>query len=545
MFKLTKQQISAIAYLGNLVITACPGSGKTTVISEKIRNELLELKRHQGVIAITFTRKASKELNNRCKRGGKETKSSFFGTIDAFCLSEIIFPFAKSIFGPHHVALEPKFTGELSAQEQLILDGAQEIHGELSAENFEGYLPEIKKLYMLGCIYFPTIPFLANHITKYSKACRNYLKARYTTAYIDEYQDSSWPQHELFLTLLDIGIRGVCVGDIQQSIYGWRNSSPDFLKQLINSPKFHHLTVTINHRCHPSIANYANRLFDDICEIEPINGEMRVFQCEVEGTELDCASKLNRIIPSVIKKHPINKNSDIAILVRYNKGLERLREKLTIPNKIYTEDILSKIESKASQLWVALLEFRYSTSTLVDDIINTFSTESEIRRERLKNLRASIKIVKSVDNDELPDAMIKILQLLLGTQATIFEVNALKQVITDPELLSQYHPATDNQIQCMTLHKSKGLEFDIVIHLDLVDWVFPRRVPGKDFNQRLYPDLDQDLNLHYVGVTRAKRACLLVHTTQRINAQGLTKQAEPSIFLKQPGLEDLYKKVNT
>lgn len=56
MIKLTKQQISAIDYPGNLIITACPGSGKTTVISEKIRNELENLKRHQGIIAITFTR---------------------------------------------------------------------------------------------------------------------------------------------------------------------------------------------------------------------------------------------------------------------------------------------------------------------------------------------------------------------------------------------------------------------------------------------------------------------------------------------------------
>ncbi|WP_163018452.1 UvrD-helicase domain-containing protein, partial [Pseudomonas viridiflava] len=87
MIKFTKSQIEAIEHPGNQVITACPGSGKTAVISEKIRNEVDLIRRHQGVIAITFTRKASKELAARCKRGGKETKSSFFGTIDAFCLS--------------------------------------------------------------------------------------------------------------------------------------------------------------------------------------------------------------------------------------------------------------------------------------------------------------------------------------------------------------------------------------------------------------------------------------------------------------------------
>lgn len=543
MIKLTKQQITAIDHPGNLIITACPGSGKTTVISEKIRNELEDLKRHQGVIAITFTRKASKELARRCNRGGKETKSSFFGTIDAFCLSEIIFPFSKFIFGPSPDNLEPKFTDELSEGESSIITEAANLHGELSAENIDDYMPVLKELYDLGCIYFPSIPFLASHIVKQSKACRNYLKARYTTAYIDEYQDSSSAQHDLFLSLLDIGIRGVCVGDIQQSIYGWRKSSPEFLKQLINLPAFNHLTVSTNHRCHPSISNYANRLFDEDFEVEQ-SDELRVYHCEVEGTELDIALKLNNIIPSIIKKFPVKNLSDIAVLVRYNKGLERLREKLTIPCKIYTEDDLSRIESKTSQLWVVLLEFKFDKSILVDDIVNTYSPAGDIRRDRLKALRDAIKSVRTVALEDLADTLLAASQLLLDVPVTAFEVNALRQIINDPELLNQYLPATDDQVQCMTLHKSKGLEFDIVIHLDLVEWVFPKRVPGANYNDRVYPELEQDLNLHYVGITRAKNACVLIHTTQRINAQDAVKRADPSTFLSLPGLDKLYKIVN-
>lgn len=543
MFKLTKQQITAIDHPGNLIITACPGSGKTTVISEKIRNELQDLKRHQGVIAITFTRKASKELARRCNRGGKETKSSFFGTIDAFCLSEIIFPFSKFTFGPSPDNLEPKFTDELSEEEGSIITEAANLHGELSSENIDDYMPALKELYDLGCIYFPSIPFLANHIVKQSKACRNYLKARYTTAYIDEYQDSSSAQHDLFLSLLDIGIRGVCVGDIQQSIYGWRKSSPEFLKQLINLPAFNHLTVSTNHRCHPSISNYANRLFDEDFEVEQSDA-LRVYHCEVEGTELDTALKLNNIIPNIIKKFPVKNLSDIAVLVRYNKGLERLREKLTIPCKIYTEDDLSGIESKTSRLWVALLEFKFEKSILVDDIVNIYSPAGDIRRDRLKALRNAIKSVRTVALEDLADTLLAASQLLLDVPVTAFEVNALRQIINDPELLNQYLPATNDQVQCMTLHKSKGLEFDIVIHLDLVEWVFPRRVPGANYSDRVYPELEQDLNLHYVGITRAKNACVLIHTTQRINAQDAVKRAAPSIFLSLPGLDKLYKIVN-
>lgn len=543
MIKLTKQQVAAIVHSGNLVITACPGSGKTTVISEKIRNELESIKRHQGVIAITFTRKASKELALRCKRGGKETKSSFFGTIDAFCLSEIIFPFSKFIFGPSPDNLQSKFKNELSEEENSLITEVEILHGELSSENLDDYMVALKELYAMGCIYFPSIPFLANHIASQSKSCRNYLKARYTTAYIDEYQDSSSAQHDLFLSLLDVGIRGVCVGDIQQSIYGWRKSSPEFLKQLINLPAFNHLTVSTNHRCHSSISNYANRLFEEDSEVEQ-SDELRVYHCKVEGTELDAALKLNNIIPSVIKRFPVNSPSSVAVLVRYNKGLERLREKLTIPCKIYTEDNLSRIESKVSQLCVALLELKFDKSMLVDDVINTYSTAGDIRRDRLKELRNAIKSVRTSALEDLADSILAVSQLLLDVPVTELETNALRQIVNDPELLNQYLPATEDQVQCMTLHKSKGLEFDIVIHLDLVEWVFPRRMPGANYDDRFYPELEQDLNLHYVGITRAKNACVLIHTTQRINAQGAVKQAAPSIFLSLPGLDELYKTVS-
>ncbi|WP_441253052.1 UvrD-helicase domain-containing protein [Pseudomonas putida] len=541
MINFTKSQLEAIGYPGNLVITACPGSGKTTVISEKIRNEVDTLKRHKGIIAITFTRKASKELAARCKREGKDTKASFFGTIDAFCISEIIIPFSRSVFGCISKQ-EPKFTDELLEEEKSLIDEAEQQLGEMTPENFEDYLPTLKNLYKLGCLFFPYIPFLANHIISNSPSCRRYLQARYSTVYIDEYQDSSSAQHHLFLLLLELNIRGVCVGDTQQSIYGWRKSSPAFLKELITLSDFHHITVSTNHRCHTSISNYANRLFSSETEISECN-DIRVYQCLVDGNELETAVKLNSIIPKIQKKFPVKHNSEIAILTRYNKGLQRLREKLTLPCKIFSDDTLTQIESKTSQLWVALLEYKYDKTILTDDIINAYSSVSDSNRNRLKLLRENIKKIRTSSIEDLEECIADASNSLLDTLPTAYERSVLREIINDPEALHHYFPATQDQVQCMTLHKSKGLEFDIVIHLDLVDWVFPKRIPGANFNDKIYPDIEQDLNLHFVGVTRAKRACILVHTSHRINASGETKRADPSVFLGLPGLEDLFKVV--
>lgn len=75
-----------------------PGSGKTYTIVKKIEKILEKSYEYQGIIAISYTKKASRELEQRCKMTGISMKSSFFGTIDNFYISEIIMPFVKYFF---------------------------------------------------------------------------------------------------------------------------------------------------------------------------------------------------------------------------------------------------------------------------------------------------------------------------------------------------------------------------------------------------------------------------------------------------------------
>lgn len=540
--KLTDEQQAAVALKGNLVITACPGSGKTTVISEKIRSDLDTLKRHQGVIAITFTRKASKELEQRCRRGGKNIAASFFGTIDAFCLSEIIFPFVSHVFSVQPTKAEPKFRADLNTEELKLLESIENIEGKLCSENFELFLPALKTLLGMGCILFESISYLANYILSSSEACRRYIRARFVSVYVDEYQDSSKLQHQLFISLLKCGLRGVCVGDTQQSIYGWREGSPRFIRELIASPDFTHMTISKNHRCHSSIINYANRLYDSKFTLME-GDEINVYRCEIEGDEFTAASKLNTIIPQIAKKFSIKNNSKIAILTRNNKGLERLREKLTLPCVIYSDDELAQIESKTSQLLRALLAYRFDKKQQANDLIMAHALNTDVNRERLKKLRAMVRQTRDVSLDQLAPCLLQVAKVFTGNEANENEIAALLRVTQDPELLLAYRPSSDDQIQCMTLHKSKGLEFDVVIHLDLVEWSIPFQVLKGTPKVVHYTDLEQDLNLHYVGITRAKLGCILVFTTLRINAKGIATSAKPTCFFELPGLDNLFKSV--
>ena len=94
----------------------------------------------------------------------------------------------------------------------------------------------------------------------------------------------------------------------------------------------------------------------------------------------------------------------------------------------------------------------------------------------------------------------------------------------------------------MTLHKSKGLEFEVVFHLNMSEWELPgKRIENNDFNNPIYTNWEQDLNLHYVGITRAKKECILVRGTKRTNAYNKLKCAKDSEFLSINDLPKLRK----
>ena len=68
-------------------------------------------------------------------------------------------------------------------------------------------------------------------------------------------------------------------------------------------------------------------------------------------------------------------------------------------------------------------------------------------------------------------------------------------------------------------------------------------IPFKRFDnwQAIYPNEEQDLDLHYVGITRAKKLCVLITNTLRHNANDEVKKSEPSVFLNRNGVEVLRK----
>ncbi len=57
----------------------------------------------------------------------------------------------------------------------------------------------------------------------------------------------------------------------------------------------------------------------------------------------------------------------------------------------------------------------------------------------------------------------------------------------------------------------------VLNNLDLYEWIFPNKQPGpnSDFNNPIYGDWKQDVNLHYVGITRARKGCFFISSSVR------------------------------
>ena len=96
-------------------------------------------------------------------------------------------------------------------------------------------------------------------------------------------------------------------------------------------------------------------------------------------------------------------------------------------------------------------------------------------------------------------------------------------------MLSNYFPAANDEVNIMTLHKSKGLEFNIVFHMDMYKWVLSNEYGSEE--EKL-----QNLNLHYVGVTRAIDVCYIMLGSKRYNSKGKCYDALPSSFLEKQEL---------
>lgn len=187
-----------------------------------------------------------------------------------------------------------------------------------------------------------------------------------------------------------------------------------------------------------------------------------------------------------------------------------------------------------------LLAYFFGKIETIQEIIDKHELKKVVKdRKNFLILKSKIRKIKLNQENELITAFMQIL-IDLGFENFEREISAVEEIMRNENSKKLFRPISPSEVQIMTLHKSKGLEFHTVFHVGLEEWVFPYREYNSDWNTPSYPDLEQDTNLHYVGITRAKELCILIQTTRRINSNNEEKNASPSYFLNLPQLQGLY-----
>lgn len=530
--KPTKQQQKIIDAPDSLVIVANPGSGKTFVLSEKIKKILPECLETKGVIAISYTNKASQELKNRCLKNGLAPKASFFGTMDKFYLSEIVIPFAKQLFGIPEVDINIIRRNDLDDSVREELD---EFEDKIDLENIPGeYIDMFKKLFSQGKVVLESIGLLALYIFNHSQACRTYIKARYTHIIIDEYQDSGKEQHLLFIKIKKLGISAIAVGDANQSIFKFSGKSSEYLVDLAKrKDEFRLFPLDYNHRCHPSIINYSLLLLNSKSETLDYD-EIHVYEKLIQGNEEMIAQWLNLAIRKYESLYNVVSRNKIGILVRNNRTGNLIHDNLKLLHKYFEGTPLDDDFTIWSGIFRDLLSILFDKNKSKIDFVEDYINSDINRTKVIEVLRQIAELNKKVLQNPIDiTTMMKICEKIAfslhPTGKNDKSLLLLRDVLASSKLLESYKPASENEIQIMSIHKSKGLEFDIVFHLDLYEWILPKKEikNGKtDFT-----DIRQDVNLHYVGITRAKKCCVLCHSNHRTNYEFKQKVGNPSEFL--------------
>jgi superfamily I DNA/RNA helicase len=538
----TDQQELILNYHDNAVIIAAPGSGKTFVVSEKVRAILKLCPSFQGVIAISYTKKASGELKERCLKNGLDPKSSFFGTIDKFYIGEIIIPFGKHLWKWHGNEFSIPTIETLDDERRKLLTWVDRDNplNEVTAEQ----LDTLKSFFQAGIIPLETVGILANFVFQNSKACRNYLTARYKAIFIDEYQDCGANQHALFEQIVGLKIVGVAVGDLNQSIYAFSGKSSKYLSALTGAENFKSFKLDKNHRCDNSIINYSNYLLDPKIEMIPVEKSM-VKSFRITGNEVQIAEWIDKTIPKVAAQQI--KNNQIAILTRGNRTAELVSQHLKTPNKIIITTDLDLSLTIWAGIFSNLLRFAFDPSfkflEVIEDYVSFERLNTSSRRQLVQYRDQVTKLFSEPDLNliEIVKLFTAIAEQLAPHAKHQESIALLTQVLNLKSQLEAYKPTSEQDVNIMTLHKSKGLEFDVVYHLDMQEWVFPSKAPGpgNDYTNPVYNDYLQDLNLHYVGITRARKACFLISSTQRTNNRGTISNGSDSEFLTKDGIEKL------
>ena len=557
---LNPEQFEAVQYVeGPSLIVAGPGTGKTKTITSKIawliRNHHVE---PEEILAITFTNKAAGELKERLRlllKNKTKPNAVTVSTFHAFGLSVLKQFYDEFNRNEKFILVDETLKYEIiKSIANINLNEAKKLSNEISeikkgshAETpfYTKYENQLQKLnaFDLDDLIEKPLQLLSK------KEVAAIFKEKFRYIFVDEYQDTNDAQYKLLRLLAPDSTANLCVvGDANQSIYGFRGANSGYIEKFTEDypdAKVFHLIRS--YRCSQNILTASsNVIHQNSGFLEGLNEGVQISISE-QPTGAAEAEFIARQIVDLVggvsffsidssvaqgdKNETISSLSDLSVLCRTRNQFEAITKALRDHHVPYQEsgtvpffqqepfqsftDILSAFLSGNYELAAPIFQLKkHSISKLQFELAagemkkselipflnflkeNHFSTEN-IAPEEWNRFIHLAKEMKSIED------FVQLLKLGSGTDT---------------------HDKNLEAVSVMTLHASKGLEFECVFIPGCEDGLLPYNLYKKEV------DVEEEKRLLYVGMTRAKKLLYLTNAKSR-NIRGRKFNLPKSPFI--------------
>ena len=437
--KYTESQKMAIEWNdGPVIVLAGPGSGKTAVLTERIKRILLNSQDQSfRVLALTFTNKAAAEMSERILDGNQENDHRLFiGTFHSFC-SEVLRNHGT------YVGINSNF--EIYSSDDDVNDIISDLQLKYNEENgdtipdninvgkaikyFEkhlcisdgdldvvmpktAYAREYKWFYHKYIEYmlannvldFDMLILMTFRLFKENPGIAKIYARTYKYINIDEFQDTNYGQYMLIKCMCGTKNNNLfIVADDDQVIYGWNGASHKRITEFREDYNAELIQLNQNFRCPKEVILAANKLIahnssrtvskKPLESMKVLPEENHVFMNSFD----DYTEEMSFVAGLTKKIHEENPDDSICVIARNNRLLETAFEEA---EKVGVECEKSKRKTDFETPYVLLLYLLL----------------------KLANHRNDIKVLKQI--------------IAIFEQALLISIN-LEEVLTNAELSNQ------------------------------------------------------------------------------------------------------------
>ena len=354
----TQQQQAVMSGLGPVLVMAGPGSGKTRVLTQRIAYLIGKMGvRPYNILAVTFTNKAAREMENRViNLLGESARGVTLGTFHATCARILRreaehLPFKSNfvIFDEDdQMGLVKRVIADFNLDDKqyrplAILNSISNAKNELILPDeypLQTYRDEVVKRVYIGyqqmlltnnAVDFDDLLLYTAFLLDDNPAVRERYARRYEHVLVDEFQDTNLAQYVLLRRLSSFHNNIFAVGDADQSIYRWRGADyRNVLRFEQDYPDAQVILLEQNYRSTQQILDVAMAVIDP----NPNRTPKKLFTERSEGLKVTLhetyddrqeASFIIDTVASLIGRQQI-KPGDVAVMYRTNAQSRLLEE---------------------------------------------------------------------------------------------------------------------------------------------------------------------------------------------------------------------------